>query len=172
MDASNFPNNYWRGRNVADVHPFRASPERTSIKPERSGNPIIFLVSSLSSVTCENALSTGVLDMGRVRILIAPSAKSWKHWFPPASWKEFTSNQNTSVVKLGENPAEAMFLHWVSSTSSEPEKNSLGSSRKDDLFDTTEAGHRSSSFHSNSKDAGKRICYWARNSFKRSSQRV
>lgn len=172
MDESNFPNSCWGGRNVADVHPFRASPERTSIKLERSGNPILFLVSSLSRETCENSLSTGPLDMGRVRILIAPSYKSWKQWFPPASWKDSTSNHNASMVKWDENPAEATFLHWVSSNSGEPEKNTLGNSQNGDLFDTTEAGHRSSSFHSSSMDAGKRIWYWVRSYFKRSIQRV
>lgn len=45
-------------------------------KLEMSDNPIRFLVLSLSSVTLENALSTGVMDMGRLSNLIATSAKS------------------------------------------------------------------------------------------------
>lgn len=75
------------------------------------------------------------------------------------------------MVRWGQKPPEATFLHWVSSESGEPEKNSLGNSWTCNLLDTTEAGHRSSSFHSNSMDADKCIWYWT-SSFKRSIQCV
>lgn len=105
------------------VHPFRVSPERTSIKLERSGNPIWFLVSSLSSVTWENALSTRALDMGRVSNRIAPSAKSWKQWLPPASqasslkwlwwaWKELL-RQQLDRWSVGHNSSGAQELQLL-----------------------------------------------------------
>lgn len=60
----------------ADVHAFRVSPERTSIKLEKNKNLFDFLC-HLKAVKLEkNAILPRVLDIGKVSNFTAPNAKS------------------------------------------------------------------------------------------------
>ena len=99
MDESNLPSNCRGGLKVADVSTILLRLEHTSMRLERSCNPMRFLESSFSRVTWENALSTWAFDIGRASNLMTPSAKSLKHWFPPASWNASTSSQKASMAR-------------------------------------------------------------------------
>ena len=156
---------------VVDVNLFLLRPERTSMKLERShaSSGVNF-----SSVTWENALSTWAFDNGRVSNLMTPSAKSFQHWFPPASWNASTSSQKALMAWSLVKPADAMFLQWLSKVSTEQEKNWTGKSFTLNLFivDITSFGQKSSSLCSISIDAGRRIWYCTTTSFRKLKQRA
>ena len=87
MANSNFPISCWGGWDVADVHPFHVSPMNTPIKLDRRDSPTRFLVYSLRRATRGKSSFNDTFNVGRVRSLIAPSAKSSKQ-FPQAFLKD------------------------------------------------------------------------------------